>query len=90
MLARLSPREIIRRAEEFLQQRQREVPEPQLPDLGFAHGFGFANGGPGQPGPSQPPDPPADYATWRRGGAMPTTQEGIDRWLTELTLEELV
>jgi hypothetical protein len=87
-LTRLSLPQLLRQAEEVLEKSSaRRAP---VPDFGIPGGISFGRGGPGEPIPGDPPDPPRDYCNWCAGGPMPATVEGIDVWLVALKLDELV
>jgi hypothetical protein len=70
----------MRQAEEALEKQSRPAP---LIDIGFR------NGGPGEPGPNEL-RPPADYLAWSHGGPLPTTQAGLDWFITGIKVMEEV
>ena len=78
-LTRTSLSQLMRQAEELLGERR--LPPPVI-------NIGFANGGPGEPGPNES-QWSADYLAWMRGGALPASQDGLTEWLAAVKVQDM-
>jgi hypothetical protein len=82
MLTRTSPAQLVRQAQELLNERTMPPPPDPFP-------MGFRNGGPGDPLPGEPV-PPEDYLRWCAGGPLPESVEGLDWMVTSFELDARV
>lgn len=89
MLGRLTPAQVVRQAEELLQQRQ--LPPPPDPMK-----MGWRWGGPGMDEASHAAylgvsvGALREWEAWRKGGSLPTLVEALDLVYIDVELEETV